>query len=271
MSTNKNSAGDNSSTSRLVDSVDQMVRWPFQMTGATWDLMMQGMQSMTGSRSDTPGWSANSGSTSERPSGSNGAPMAAGWNDQDLSGDDLKYVMWSIAFTKPGFECVLEPQHEEIVNYSADGASFAAVKIARFLEKARHGRAERPETWGENYPPAAAKTTGRRTAGEPPEAAGEKGWRIPAEDREVHHVPLPRGSPAAEAGSGSHAGRAGHDRTRWHHEDRVAAAPIRARLGWPRGAPAASACGPWRCTGSSLSRSSRSSAGRSPSRSPSGR
>jgi hypothetical protein len=183
MSMNKNSAGDNSSTSRLVDSVDQMVRWPFQMTGATWDLMMQGMQSMTGSRSDTPGWSANSASTSERPPASSSAPMTASSNDQDLGGDELKYVIWSIAFTKPGFECVLEPQHEEIVNYSADGASFAAVKIARFLEKARHGHADRPETWGESYPPAAGKTTGRKTAGEPQDTSGDKGWRIPAEDQ----------------------------------------------------------------------------------------
>jgi hypothetical protein len=205
MSNNKDSNDSEtaSSTSRLVDSVDQMVRLPLEMTGATWDLMMQGVQGMTqGMQSMAQGVAGNvqgsSGTTSAgTSSGSSSTAAATGQqSDQDLGGDDLKYVMWSLVFTKPGFEAVLEPQHEEIVNYSADGASFAALKIARFLEKARHGHTSKPEGWGETYPPRPAKAGGRKT--EPITVAGhgataeaeaevsgastERGWRIPAED-----------------------------------------------------------------------------------------
>src|SRR5262245_5076234 len=40
--------------------------------------------------------------------------------NQDLSGSDLKYVVWSIVFTKPGYEAVLEPMQSELINYSPD-------------------------------------------------------------------------------------------------------------------------------------------------------
>lgn len=221
MSTNRDNrdnvgGGSRSSTSRFVDSVDAMVRLPLEMTGATWDLMMRGMQSMTGGVQSMAGQlsseQGSGGSTGQRASSrSNGDRTGSGsgssWtaaitgqqNDQDLSGDDLKYVFWSIAFTKPGLECVLEPQHEEIVNYNADGASFAALKIAKFLERARHGRVDKPDAWGDMYPPAVTKTVGRRSettvvtsspqgttidsnAGTTA-ASGERGWRIPAEDQ----------------------------------------------------------------------------------------
>ena len=169
--------------------IDQMIRWPFWFTGASMDLMLQGMQRMTGQAdrtmgSDGPqanGGSDTSGSMNRGSSNMNfstsgsGSNWSAGWNtgasqgstqgqmqnqsgsasassgdDQDLSGDDLKYVLWSILFCKPGYETVLEPQQADIVNYSADGSSYAAVKIAKYLEKARHGRTERPELWTEN-------------------------------------------------------------------------------------------------------------------------
>jgi hypothetical protein len=197
MSTNKDNAEhSDSTTARLVDSVDQMVRLPLEMTSATWDLMMQGMQTMTGQRgnrsdSSNPGTSTWSASSSD--SGSGWTSAMTGQNDQDLSGDDLKYVIWSIAFTKPGFECVLEPQHEEIVAYSADGASFAALKIAKFLERARHGHAAKPESWNDTYPPPVSKTTARREAIatnpaasasiDDTTASSDRGWRIPAEDQ----------------------------------------------------------------------------------------
>jgi len=197
MSINRENGGHRSPTSRLVDSVDQMVRLPFEVTGATWDLFRQGMQSMTGERSGSGVGSSRESSVVSGDEGRSGS----GWtrSDQDLSGEDLKYVVWSIAFTKPGFECVLEPQREEIVNYSADGASFAAVKIAKLLDRARHGRVAKPEEWGEDYPPVASKAAGRRTevvvtthaesrtaadAGAATTAApGDRGWRIPAEDQ----------------------------------------------------------------------------------------
>jgi hypothetical protein len=212
MSNNKDDGGNRSSTSRLVDSVDQMVRLPLEMTGATWDLMLQGMQSMTGGLQNATGQrssgnrtdssssnrsAAATASSSDRSSASNWSSAFTGDDDQDLSGDDLKYVIWSIAFTKPGFECVIEPQHEEIVNYNADGASFAALKIAKFLERARHGHTPKPEAWGDTYPPPVTRTAGRKTetiSVTPAPGAGveantgataassDRGWRIPAED-----------------------------------------------------------------------------------------
>lgn len=202
MSSNKDSR--TGVTSGIVNSVDQMVKLPFQMTGATWDLMMQGMRSMTrsgdsGSTMSSSRWDASS------PEGTNGEATSSAVSSsaagQDLSGDDLKYVVWSIVFTKPGFECVLEPQRSEIVNYSADVSSFAAVKIAKFLERARHGHIEKAESWSEHgYPPESAKSAERRTdvvtstatetkvssstsGGASASSSQERGWRIPAEDQ----------------------------------------------------------------------------------------
>lgn len=202
MSTNGQKSEGGNATNRLVDSVDQMVRWPFQMTGATWDLMMQSMRAVTGSsgRESTSASSPWLDRGAEHSSGPSWTAMFTGQSDQDLSGDDLKYVIWSIVFTKPGLECVLEPQHEEIVNYSADGASFAAVKIAKFLEKARHGHAEKPAGWHESGYAVEThhKASERRSetttvisapaasAGGKADASGqghERGWRIPSEDQ----------------------------------------------------------------------------------------
>ena len=209
---NRDNSETASSTSRLVDSVDQMVRLPLEMTNATWDLMMQGVQGMTqgmqnmaqgvaGTAQRSSGQDSSSGqgsmTSAGTSSGSSWTAAVSGQSDQDLSGDDLKYVMWSIVFTKPGFECVLEPQHEEIVNYSADGASFAALKIAKFLERSRHGHVQKPDAWGDTYPPSAPQNGGRKTetitapsgqrataeaGAESRTASSDRGWRIPAED-----------------------------------------------------------------------------------------
>lgn len=208
--------------SLVTNAVDAMVRWPMRMTGATMDVMLQGVQRMTGSNRGAgsssysaetsyqgSGYNTGSGvsSSSSTSSSSSSGPSWTSWMsgnaDQDLSGDDLKYVIWSIVFTKPSFECVLEPQHEEIINYSADGNSFAAMKIAKFLEKARHGHSRKPETWGDAYPAESAKPRARReesttvittpgsttvassSGGSGAQTAGherDKGWRIPTED-----------------------------------------------------------------------------------------
>jgi len=207
-------SGSGGTTSALVDSVEQMVKLPFQMTGATWDFMMQGVRNLTGGSSDATdaGYSSSTAmNTSSNSTGNTSASSTTGGglsglmsNNQDLSGDDLKYVVWSIVFTKPGYECVLEPQQSEIVNYSADGSTFAALKIAKVLEKARNGRLERNDAWVErNYPAESAKSSERRTTEvvstgsdttvvastdttnntETSSSSRERGWRIPQEDQ----------------------------------------------------------------------------------------
>jgi hypothetical protein len=89
-------------------------------------------------------------------------------SDQDLSGPDLKYVSYSILFTKPDLEATLEHQEEDIVNYSTDGASLGALKIAEFFGKVRDKKFPRPKLWKENgYP----------------EGASDNNWEIPDEDK----------------------------------------------------------------------------------------
>jgi hypothetical protein len=226
--------------SLVTNAVDAMVRWPMRMTGATMDVMLQGMQRMTnnsnqqGSQrsasyssggynsgynsaqagSGGSSWdlgasssSSNQSSSGQGQSGQSWSSWLSGNGDQDLSGDDLKYVIWSIVFTKPGYECVLEPQHEEIVNYNADSSTFAAVKIAKFLDKTRHGRSEKPEAWGDRYPvesnkgarrsesttiiatpestTVSASSSGAKNSQSSASSQNEhdKGWRIPPEDQ----------------------------------------------------------------------------------------
>src|SRR5205823_1070612 len=70
-------------------------------------------------------------------------------SDQDLSGPDLKYVSYSILFTKPDLEATLEHQEEDIINYSTDGASLGALKIAEFFGKVRDKKYPRPKLWKE--------------------------------------------------------------------------------------------------------------------------
>lgn len=188
--------------SSTATAIDQLIRWPFWFTGATMDLMLQGMERMTGqtnrtmmgsegqqdgtaSGSSGSSWSASSSQAQTQTQTQSQASTPSG-DDQDLSGDDLKYVLWSIVFCKPGYECVLEPQQADIVNYSADGASYAAVKIAKYLEKARHGRTDRPQLWNEKGYPADASTSRRaeptNIVGGNAQSTTERGWRIPAED-----------------------------------------------------------------------------------------
>jgi hypothetical protein len=89
--------------------------------------------------------------------------------DQDLSGTDLKYVSYSILFTKPDLEVTLRRQREELVNYSTNGESFGALKIAEFFERNALGKVERPEEWARNN--------------YPPDATDETHWTIPRDDR----------------------------------------------------------------------------------------
>ena len=77
-------------------------------------------------------------------------------SDQDLSGADLKYVSYSILFTKADLEVTLEQQAEDIVNYSTNGGSYGALKIAEFFKNLGKNGMNRPQVWIANgYPEGA--------------------------------------------------------------------------------------------------------------------
>jgi hypothetical protein len=81
----------------------------------------------------------------------------------------LKYVSYSILFTKPDLEATLEEQREVLVNYSTNGESFSALRIAEFFERNAAGQVRRPTVWRENNYPG--------------DAADDFHWRIPEDDR----------------------------------------------------------------------------------------
>lgn len=186
-----------------------MVRMPLQMTAAGLQWMTSGVQRMGGQggssvwpggqKGSSPAPLASEGSSSQSAGGSSWSSWAnpANWvpaistsqstsGNQDLSGSDLKYIVWSIVFTKPGHEAVLEPQQSELINYSTDVSSFAALKIAKCLERGRFGKLEKPANWiDRGYPPesAAAARRSEGAGGKTDATSAEKGWRIPSEDQ----------------------------------------------------------------------------------------
>jgi hypothetical protein len=89
-------------------------------------------------------------------------------SDLDLSGDDLKYVSYSIVFTKRDYEATLESQKHQVINYSTDGGSYGGIKIAHFMARVASGEVERPKIWKENNYPQ--------------DAQDDKHWQIPVED-----------------------------------------------------------------------------------------
>jgi hypothetical protein len=90
------------------------------------------------------------------------------WDDQDLSGDDLKYVSYSILFTKRDLEATLEEQKQDLVNYSTNGGSYGGLKLARFMGKVLNAQVKRPKIWADNNYPG--------------NAADDYHWQIPDED-----------------------------------------------------------------------------------------
>lgn len=73
--------------------------------------------------------------------------------DQDLGGEDLKYVSYSILFTKADLEATLEKQDEDLVNYATNGGSYGGLKITHFFEKVALRKIPRPPVWIDNgYP-----------------------------------------------------------------------------------------------------------------------
>ena len=96
-------------------------------------------------------------------------------DSQDLSGDELKFVSYSIIFTKRDFEATLQAEREEIVDYDTDGGAFGALKLSEYFEELRSGKAI-PREWGS------------QSRGRPSPATGygfkdDKYSRIPCEDR----------------------------------------------------------------------------------------
>ncbi len=89
-------------------------------------------------------------------------------NDQDLSGDDLKYVSYTILFTKRDLEAPLEREQQDVVNYSTNGGSYGALKIAKFIYKVAQGKVKRPAAW--------------RDSDYPPDAQNDNHWKIPEDD-----------------------------------------------------------------------------------------
>jgi hypothetical protein len=76
--------------------------------------------------------------------------------DEDLSGDDLKYVNYAIYFTKRDFETALQEQQEELVDYATNVASFAGIKLVDFFERVESQGIPWPTAWdtspGAGYP-----------------------------------------------------------------------------------------------------------------------
>ena len=76
--------------------------------------------------------------------------------DEDLSGDDLKVVRYTILFTKRDAEAVLQPEREEIVDYPSSSGAFAALKVADFLGRVEREGIPWPSEWkerpGAGYP-----------------------------------------------------------------------------------------------------------------------
>jgi hypothetical protein len=72
--------------------------------------------------------------------------------DQDLGGHDIKYVRYSIIFTKRDYEATLLEERREPVNYATDGASYGGLKLVEFFR----GTFPRPPEWRREtdpYPP----------------------------------------------------------------------------------------------------------------------
>jgi hypothetical protein len=73
--------------------------------------------------------------------------------DQDLGGHDLKYVRYSIVFTKRDYEATLQPERIELVDYATEGGSFGGLKLAEFSARTF----PHPVEWTgvDPYPPGA--------------------------------------------------------------------------------------------------------------------
>jgi hypothetical protein len=76
--------------------------------------------------------------------------------DEDLGGDDVKLLGYTIVFTKRDAETVLQAEREEIVDFPTDAGAFAGLKVAEFLERLQRDGIPWPAAWkgcpGDGYP-----------------------------------------------------------------------------------------------------------------------
>jgi len=141
----------------------QMMRLPFTALIYSFEILVRtvrGMQRMT-----DQGFETLAGDNSQKASDTNLNQQTTHeeeetvmWDDQDLSGDDLKYVSYSILFTKRDLEATLEQQQQDLVNYPTNGGSYGGLKIAHFMKEVAERKVKRPAEWresGNNYPPGA--------------------------------------------------------------------------------------------------------------------
>lgn len=71
-------------------------------------------------------------------------------DNQDLSGDEIKTVIYSIFFTKRDLEAPLKGLTEDVVNYSTNAASYGGLMLAKFSSEETFTR---PRRWVDNnYP-----------------------------------------------------------------------------------------------------------------------
>ena len=78
--------------------------------------------------------------------------MAARQVSPQIGGDDLKYVSYSIFFTRRDFETTLRQEQEEVVDYPTSAAAFAGLKIAEFFELIVTKGIPTPPIWGDSLP-----------------------------------------------------------------------------------------------------------------------
>ena len=133
----------------------QMMRLPFTALIYSFEILVRtvrGMQHMA-----DQGFETLAGADSNQPT-THEEEENVMWDDQDLSGDDLKYVNYQILFTKRDFEATLDKQQQDLVSYPTNGGSYRGLKIAHFMDDVSKGKVKRPAEWrqsGNDYPPGA--------------------------------------------------------------------------------------------------------------------
>jgi len=128
----------------------QMMRLPFTALIYSFEILVRTVRGMQ--RMADQGFETLAGADGNQPT-THEEEENVMWDDQDLSGDDLKYVSYSILFTKRDLEATLEEQKQDLVSYSTNGGSYGGLKIAKFFQKLATQGVPRPEKWRQNnYP-----------------------------------------------------------------------------------------------------------------------